>query len=53
MNQCIHNIDLLRWMMGDEVVEVIGMTDKLNHSYIEAEDLGLPLLSLQMEAMAL
>ena len=22
MNQCIHNIDLLRWMMGDEVTEV-------------------------------
>lgn len=44
MNQCIHNIDLLRWMMGDEVVEVIGMTDKLNHSYIEAEDLGLAIV---------
>ena len=27
MNQCIHGIDLLRWMMGDEVEEVIGMTD--------------------------
>lgn len=41
MNQCIHNIDLLRWMMGDEVEEVIGMTDRLNHPYIEAEDLGI------------
>lgn len=44
MNQCIHNIDLLRWMMGDEVVEVVGMTDKLNHSYIEAEDFGIALV---------
>ena len=44
MNQCIHNIDLLRWMMGNDVDEVIGMTDNLNHSFIEAEDLGLALI---------
>ncbi|MCI8557250.1 MAG: Gfo/Idh/MocA family oxidoreductase [Lachnospiraceae bacterium] len=44
MNQCIHNIDLLRWMMGDEVDEVVGMTDRLNHPYIEAEDLGIALV---------
>ena len=44
MNQCIHNIDLLRWMMGDDIAEVIGMTDKLNHDYIEAEDLGIAIV---------
>ncbi|KRE83805.1 oxidoreductase [Paenibacillus sp. Soil766] len=44
MNQCIHNIDLLRWMMGDEVIEVVGMSDNLNHNFIEAEDLGLALI---------
>lgn len=44
MNQCIHNIDLLRWMMGDEIEEVVGMTDKLNHDYIDAEDLGIALI---------
>lgn len=44
MNQCIHNIDLLRWMMGDEISEVIGMTDNLMHDYIAAEDLGLALV---------
>lgn len=44
MNQCIHNIDLLRWMMGDEIVEVVGMTDKLNHDYIDAEDMGIALI---------
>lgn len=47
MNQCIHNIDLLRWMMGDEVDEVVGMTDRLNHSYIEAEDLGIALIKFK------
>ena len=44
MNQCIHNNDLLRWMMGNEVTEVFAYTDNLNHSYIEAEDLGLALV---------
>lgn len=44
MNQCIHNIDLLRWMMGDEIVEVVGMTDNLIHDYIDAEDLGIALI---------
>lgn len=44
MNQCIHNIDLLRWMMGDEITEVVGMTDRLNHDYIEAEDMGIALV---------
>ncbi len=44
MNQCIHNIDLLRWMLGDDIIEVVGMTDRLNHSYIEAEDLGIALV---------
>ncbi|MBD5467246.1 MAG: Gfo/Idh/MocA family oxidoreductase [Lachnospiraceae bacterium] len=44
MNQCIHNIDLLRWMMGDEIEEVVGMTDRLVHPYIEAEDLGIALI---------
>ncbi len=44
MNQCIHNIDLLRWMMGDHVVEVMAYTDNLQHDYIEAEDIGMALV---------
>lgn len=44
MNQCIHNIDLLRWMMGDEVTEVFAYTDRLAHDYIDAEDLGIALV---------
>lgn len=47
MNQCIHNIDLLRWMMGDEIEEVVGMTDRLNHRYIEAEDFGIALVKFR------
>ena len=44
MNQCIHNIDLLRWMMGDEIDEVMAYTDQLQHPYLEAEDLGIALV---------
>jgi predicted dehydrogenase len=44
MNQGIHNIDLLRWMMGDEVTEVFAYTDRLAHDYLETEDLGLALV---------
>lgn len=47
MNQCIHNIDLLRWMLGDEIEEVVGMTDRLHHDYIEAEDLGIALVKFK------
>lgn len=44
MNQCIHNIDLLCWMMGGEIEEVVGMTDNLIHSFIDAEDVGMALI---------
>lgn len=47
MNQCIHNIDLLRWMMGDEIEQVFAFTDKLNHDYIEAEDLGIAIIKFK------
>lgn len=53
MNQCIHNIDLLRWMMGNEVIEVTAYTDRLNHDYIQAEDLGLALVRFQDGAYGL
>ncbi len=47
MNQCIHNIDLLRWMMGNEIDEVFAYTDNLNHNYIETEDLGVALVKFK------
>lgn len=47
MNQCIHNIDLLRWMMGDEVEEVMAYTDNVNHDYLEAEDLGIAVIKFK------
>lgn len=47
MNQCIHNIDLLRWMLGEGIDEVFAYTDNLNHDYIEAEDMGIALLKFK------
>ncbi|WP_206460013.1 Gfo/Idh/MocA family protein [Anaerovorax sp. IOR16] len=41
MNQCIHGIDLLRWMMGDAVESVYGVTRQQFHGYLEAEDIGM------------
>jgi len=44
MNQCIHNIDILRWIMGGEITEVFAYTDQLVHKYIEAEDFGIAIM---------
>jgi len=51
MNQCIHGIDLLRWMMGDEVEEVYGVTKQQFHDYLEAEDVGLAIVKFKNGAV--
>lgn len=45
MNQCIHGIDLLRWMMGDKPVSVYAQTRQRFHDYLEAEDIGAAVVS--------
>ena len=52
MNQCIHGIDLLRWMLGDEVDTVYGVTTRLHHDYIECEDLGMAVVTFKNGAVA-
>lgn len=52
MNQCIHGIDLLRWMLGDEVDTVYGVTRQQQHSYLEAEDVGMAVLTFKNGAIA-
>ena len=51
MNQCIHGIDLLRWMMGDEVEEVYGATCQQFHDYLEAEDVGMAVVKFRNGAI--
>lgn len=52
MNQCIHGIDLLRWMFGDEVEEVYGATRQQFHPYLEAEDIGMAVVKFKNGAIA-
>lgn len=52
MNQCIHGIDLLRWMMGDEVESVYGVTKQRFHTYLEAEDIGMAVVKFKNGAVA-
>lgn len=53
MNQCIHGIDLLRWMLGDEVEEVYGQTRQQFHDYLEAEDLGTAIVKFKNGAIGM
>lgn len=43
MNQCIHNIDLLQWMLGGEIDTVYSQCDTFLRD-IEAEDFGAILI---------
>lgn len=52
MNQCIHGFDLLRWMCGDEIESVYGMTNNAFHPYIEAEDIGTAVVRFKNGAVA-
>ena len=52
MNQCLHGIDLLRWMMGNEIDEVYGVTRRQYHPYIEAEDLGMAVIKFKNGTLA-
>lgn len=51
MNQCIHGIDLLRWMMGDEIEEIYGATRQQFHDYLEAEDVGMAIIKFKNGAI--
>lgn len=52
MNQCIHGIDLLRWMLGNEIDEVYGATRQQFHKYLEAEDIGMAVVKFKNGAVA-
>ena len=52
MNQCIHGIDLLRWMLGNEIDEVYGATRQQFHKYLEAEDIGVAVVKFKNGAVA-
>ncbi|NLZ49531.1 MAG: Gfo/Idh/MocA family oxidoreductase [Clostridiales bacterium] len=50
MNQCIHNIDLLQWMMGGEIKRISSETDTFIRN-IETEDFGAMLIKFKSGAV--
>jgi predicted dehydrogenase len=50
MNQAIHNVDLLQWLMGD-VATIQAMTDRLAHERIEVEDTAVAILRFKNGAL--
>jgi predicted dehydrogenase len=50
MNQAIHNVDLLQWLMGD-VASVQAMTATLAHARIEVEDTAVAALQFKNGAL--
>ncbi|MFO0881628.1 MAG: Gfo/Idh/MocA family oxidoreductase [Gemmataceae bacterium] len=50
MNQAIHNVDLLQWMMGD-VTHITGFTAMLAHERIEVEDTAVACLRFASGAL--
>lgn len=51
MNQCIHSIDIFRWMMGGEIEEVFAYTANQYHDYIETEDVALAVVKFKNGAI--
>lgn len=52
MNQCIHGIDLLQWLVNSDVTEVYAVTKNQQHPYLEVEDVGLALVKFANGAIA-
>jgi UDP-N-acetyl-2-amino-2-deoxyglucuronate dehydrogenase len=52
LNQCIHNIDLLQWMMGGEVKRIYSETDTFIKN-IETEDFGAILMRFRNGAIGI
>lgn len=50
MNQAIHTVDLLQWLMGD-VTEISALTDTLAHERIEVEDVAVATLRFASGAL--
>ena len=51
MNQCIHGIDLFRWMLGGEVDTVYAQTRRQFHNYLECEDVGMAVVTFKNGAI--
>jgi predicted dehydrogenase len=53
MNQSIHAIDLMQWILGDAVSEIFAFTDTLSHERIEVEDTAVAALRFKSGALGM
>ena len=44
VNQSPHQLDLLQWLMNDDIDEVFGYWSNMNHPYIEVEDTAIAVI---------
>ena len=51
INQCTHNIDLLKWMIDSEIDSVYGQTGNYMHPYIQTEDYGSIIVRFKNKAI--
>jgi predicted dehydrogenase len=47
VNQSPHMLDLLIWLMNDQITEVCGYWANLNHPYVEVEDSAVAILRFE------
>ncbi|MBK5200689.1 MAG: Gfo/Idh/MocA family oxidoreductase [Spirochaetaceae bacterium] len=47
MNQCIHGVDLSRWLMGNDVESMYSVIANQQHDYLEVEDLGVAIVKFK------
>jgi predicted dehydrogenase len=52
MNQCIHGIDLLQWVMGEDAVRVLAQTRRFIRP-IQAEDFGAAIVEFKSGAIGI
>jgi len=52
MNQCIHGIDLLQWMMGEDPIRVQAQTRRFIHP-IQAENFGAAIVEFKSGAIGI
>jgi UDP-N-acetyl-2-amino-2-deoxyglucuronate dehydrogenase len=50
VNQTIHQLDLLLWLMG-EIDELFGYWDNFNHPYIEVDDTAVAVMRFRSDAV--
>lgn len=44
LNQCVHDIDILRWIMGDDIEEVCAYSANTGHPYVETDDTNIAII---------